>query len=215
LAGLVLSGNTLYGTTTGGGSSGNGMVFAVNTDGSVFTNLYSFSGGSDGGAPYAGLILSGNTLYGTTAGGGSLANGTVFALHIDGSVFTNLYNFTGGSGGGAPYAGLILSSNTLYGTTAGGGSSGKGTVSQSTRMVRVLPTRIVSPAAATEALRMPVDIIGQHPLWDDDGWRQFGQRHGVQSRFSRRLRSRRSLPTRHFMREARLHSPWWPGGRRP
>jgi len=86
-----------------------------------------------------------------------LANGTVFAAPHRWPVFTNLYNFTGGSGGGAPYAGLILSSNTLYGTTAGGGSSGKGTgISQSTRMVRVLPTRIVSPAAATEALRMPV-----------------------------------------------------------
>ena len=56
-----------------GGSSGNGTVFAVNTDGTGFTNLHSFTAGvdlqlytnSDGAYPYAGLILSGNTLYGT------------------------------------------------------------------------------------------------------------------------------------------------------
>src|SRR5205807_5098588 len=38
-AGLLLSGNTLYGTAPYGGSSGNGTVFAVNTDGTGFTNL--------------------------------------------------------------------------------------------------------------------------------------------------------------------------------
>ena len=70
-AGLILSGNTLYGTACGGGSSGNGTVFAVNTDGTGFTNLHSFTHlvlpgtNSDGANPYAGLILSGNTLYGT------------------------------------------------------------------------------------------------------------------------------------------------------
>jgi hypothetical protein len=33
----------------------------VNKDGSGFTNLYVFSGGSDGGPPEAELVLSGNT----------------------------------------------------------------------------------------------------------------------------------------------------------
>src|SRR6267378_3252948 len=127
-AGLILSGNTLYGTTTAGGSSSNGTVFAVNTDGSGFTNLHGFTGGNDGGAPYAGLILSGNTLYGTTAFGGSSGNGTVFAVNTDGSGFTNLHGFTNGNDGGAPTAGLILSGNTLYGTTTAGGGSGNGTV---------------------------------------------------------------------------------------
>ncbi|HUE37075.1 MAG TPA: choice-of-anchor tandem repeat GloVer-containing protein, partial [Candidatus Acidoferrum sp.] len=127
-AGLTLSGNTLYGTTTAAGSSSNGTVFAVNTDGSGFTNLHGFTGGNDGGAPYAGLILSGNTLYGTTTAGGSSGNGTVFAVNTDGSGFTNLYRFTGGNDGSAPFAGLILSSNTLYGTASVGGSSGNGTV---------------------------------------------------------------------------------------
>ena len=89
LAVLILSGNTLYGTAANGGSSGNGTVFKVNTDGTGFTNLYSFSAtdpvtgvNSDGAYPEAGLILSGNTLYGTARGGGSLGYGTVFSLSL-------------------------------------------------------------------------------------------------------------------------------------
>src|SRR6266404_3901104 len=127
-AGLILSSNTLYGTASGGGSSSNGTVFAVNTDGSGFTNLYGFTGGNDGSAPYAGLILSSNTLYGTASGGGSSGNGTVFAVNTDGSGFTNLHGFTGGNDGGIPTASLILSGNILYGTASAGGSSGNGTV---------------------------------------------------------------------------------------
>jgi uncharacterized repeat protein (TIGR03803 family) len=150
---LILSGNTLYGTASQGGSSGAGTVFAVNTDGSGFATLYSFSalpgpfsgdyGGtnSDGAMPYAGLYLAGATLYGTAFEGGSSGYGTVFAVNTDGTGFTNLYSFTalppfsGGSAlpstnsdGANPYAGVILSGNTLYGTVSEGGRSGYGSV---------------------------------------------------------------------------------------
>jgi len=40
---MILSGNTLYGTTELGSTNGNGTVFAVNTDGTGFTNLYTFT----------------------------------------------------------------------------------------------------------------------------------------------------------------------------
>jgi hypothetical protein len=40
-------------------------VFTVNTDGTAFTVLRSFTLGSDGAAPYGGLISADNTLYGT------------------------------------------------------------------------------------------------------------------------------------------------------
>jgi hypothetical protein len=49
-------------------------VFQVNTDGTGFTNLHEF-GFSDGAQPYSEVILSGGTLYGTTAAGGSPGNG--------------------------------------------------------------------------------------------------------------------------------------------
>src|SRR6266508_2906874 len=120
--GLILSGNTLYGTAEAGGSSGTGAVFKVNIDGTDFTTLYSFTLGSDGGRPYAGLILCGNTLYGTAECGGAFpGNGTVFAVNTNGTGFTTRHAFTGGSDGASPYAGLILSGNTLYGTARLGG----------------------------------------------------------------------------------------------
>jgi uncharacterized repeat protein (TIGR03803 family) len=134
VSGVVVSGNALYGTTVYGGVFGKGAVFKVNTDGTVFTNLHSFtavvsSTNSDGALPFAGLILSGNTLYGTADEGGSKADGTVFAINTDGSGFTNLYNFIGyPQGGQNPQGGLILSGRTLYGTTEFGGSADDGAV---------------------------------------------------------------------------------------
>jgi uncharacterized repeat protein (TIGR03803 family) len=68
----------LYGTTTFGGSSRNcngdtcGVVFKLDTAGNE-TVLHSFTDGSDGAIPFAGLILdSRGNLYGTTAEGGSI-----------------------------------------------------------------------------------------------------------------------------------------------
>ena len=138
--GVILSDNTLYGTGYEGGSSGYGTLFKVNTDGTGFTNLHTFAGyPSDGANPYAGLILSGHTLYGTARNGGTSGSGTVFAVNTDGTGFTTLYRFTAtvvdpssgyptNSDGAHPQAGLILTNNTLYGTAERGGSSGNGTV---------------------------------------------------------------------------------------
>src|SRR5205807_237385 len=108
--GLILSGNTLYGTTQAGGDRGGGTVFTVKTDGTSFTNLHSFTYSSDGDGPSAGLILSGNILYGTTEGstfiGGPAQYGSVFAMNTNGTGFTNLYLFIAGSDGAYP-SGLI------------------------------------------------------------------------------------------------------------
>ena len=87
-AGLIIdtSGN-LYGTTSGGGTSGaNGTVFELtppSTSGGAWTEsvLWNFGNGTDGTIPVAGLIMdaSGN-LYGTTDSGGMYNGGTVFEL---------------------------------------------------------------------------------------------------------------------------------------
>src|SRR5262249_13314700 len=125
---ICLSGDAVYGTAGAGGASNNqGTVFKVNTDGTGFVTLHSFSG-LDGANPYAGLTVSGTTLYGTAYSGGSSGNGTVFALNTDGANFRVLHSFTGGEGGRSPHTELVLSGDTLYGTTINGGSSGQGTV---------------------------------------------------------------------------------------
>ena len=119
-AGLVLSGNTLYGTTLRGGSSGEGTVFAINTDGTGFTNLYHFTGGSDGGYPNGGLILAGNTLYGTASHAGSSGSGTVFAINTDGTGFRILHNFTATYSYDFQYYDPYLYYNYYYGYYIGG-----------------------------------------------------------------------------------------------
>src|SRR5258708_12719043 len=98
----------------------------------MLTTLYTFTGGSDGGNPYAGLIAdaAGNlygTTYGSVNGGGPSRYGTVFELTPSGT-FTVLYSFTGGSDGANPRAGLIAdAAGNLYGTTIYGGAPGNGT----------------------------------------------------------------------------------------
>jgi uncharacterized repeat protein (TIGR03803 family) len=131
---LILSGNTLYGTTSDGGAYNYyGTVFKINTDGSNFATVASLNG-DNGWGPQYGLVLSGTTLYGTTVNGGLLptvfafANGTVFSVDISGGVPVDLCVFPGASGAAFPQAGLALSGNTLFGTTVNGGTANNGTV---------------------------------------------------------------------------------------
>ena len=146
---LILSGGRFYGTTCRGGLYDGGTIYAVNTDGSGFTNLHYFSleavdavsgfaTNSDGFDSLTALVLSGNTLYGTTFYGGTAGNGTVFAINTDGKGFTTLHTFNAGginnlgiytnSDGVYPQGDLTLAGNTLYGTTENGGTNGNGTI---------------------------------------------------------------------------------------
>jgi uncharacterized repeat protein (TIGR03803 family) len=126
----------LYGTALRGGtvnsacSSGCGTVYKLASDGTI-TILHSFTGGDDGGNPFAGLIADkdGN-LYGTTEFGGSQTTncgggcGVVFEIDTAGNE-TVLYNFQGYQVGDGynPQGGLVMDeSGTLYGTTFQGGS---------------------------------------------------------------------------------------------
>ena len=121
------SGN-LFGTTSGGGAHGYGTVFKLDTSG-IETMLYSFVGSPDGASPIAGLIFdAAGDLFGTTSGGGTHNNGTVFKLDTSG-VETVPHSFAGSPDGADPYASLIFDAKgNLYSTTVGGGKGGYGTV---------------------------------------------------------------------------------------
>jgi len=134
-AGLVqgTDGN-FYGTTTGGGANGWGVVFKITAAGKL-TVLYSFcskSGCVDGETPYAGIVqgTDGN-FYGTTTAGGANIYGTVFKVTPKGKL-TTLYSFCSQSGcadGETPYGGVFQATDgTFYGTTLVGGNSSVGTV---------------------------------------------------------------------------------------
>jgi uncharacterized repeat protein (TIGR03803 family) len=119
----------LYGTAFQGGPSNFGVVFKVDTKNKE-TVLYSFTGSNDGGFPFSPLIQDGKgNLYGTTAYGGQLNQGTVFEVDAKGTE-TVLYNFAGGATDGChPYGGLLRDkAGNFYGTTELCGASGYGTV---------------------------------------------------------------------------------------
>lgn len=124
----VLGGNTLYGTTTGGGTNGKGTIFAINTNGTGYTVLYSFTNTPGPIYPIGGLVLSAGVLYGTGSGGGNNANGAIFAINTDGSGFRVLHSFSGSTDGTTPKATLTLTGSYLYGTTVSGGSGSGGTI---------------------------------------------------------------------------------------
>jgi len=119
----------LYGTTQYGGPHRHGNVFKLN-EGGRFTLLYGFTGASgDGAWPFQGVI--GNAaggLFGTTAGGGTFGDGTVFEVTKDGKEIV-LHNFTGGSDGASPLGSLVPdAAGNIYGTASDGGTSNDGTV---------------------------------------------------------------------------------------
>jgi uncharacterized repeat protein (TIGR03803 family) len=123
----------LYGTTLQGGKYGLGTVFKVDKRGHE-TILYPFTGGTDGGWPFASLILDAKgNLYGTASTGGTWGFGAVFELlNQTTKGFWKekvLYSFTGGSDGAAPFAGLVSdTAHNLYGTTNGEAPSYTGSV---------------------------------------------------------------------------------------
>ncbi len=132
-------GGRLYGTTQYGGVStpycttGCGTVFEINAAG-VKKTLHAFRyspGSKDGAFPESGLVALGKKLYGTTIGGGKYADGTVFEIEPSsgGEHVVHMFACCGrGTDGGYPVAGLIAANGILFGTTRGGGVSGRGTV---------------------------------------------------------------------------------------
>jgi uncharacterized repeat protein (TIGR03803 family) len=96
--------------------------------------LYSFTGGSDGGYPDAGVVRDGKgNLYGTTYQGGAYGVGTVFKVSPTGE--ETVLQSLGGQAGAYPFfAGLVMDTKgNLYGTAYDGGDWGFGTVFEVTK----------------------------------------------------------------------------------
>jgi uncharacterized repeat protein (TIGR03803 family) len=120
----------VYGTTSMGGSNGDGTIFKLSRKGTL-TTLYTFTGGNDGMTPQGALLLAADgNLYGTTTSGGAFGGGTAFQVTTAGALTTiHAFGEPFSNDGAAPIAGLVQAADqTFYGTTLLGGEWGAGTL---------------------------------------------------------------------------------------
>ncbi len=135
IAGVLVIGSTIYGTTSAGGLHGAGVLYKLSTSGGGFAVLHHFTGKQNGGPQGELMLGKDGFIYGTQFGGGKYNQGTVFRISKTGSGFQVLRDFKGvdqigGSIDGANPEGRLAqgSDGTIYGTTSFGGTpSGYGT----------------------------------------------------------------------------------------
>ncbi len=141
---FVAVGNLLYGMASLGGRHGGltgfGDIFSFDTVAATYSRVYSFNG-AFGFDPRGALILdpNGDTFYGMTPVGGSVAAGAVFSFNLTKNKFKVLHNFhcphsgfpmcVDSNDGATPDHGtLVQNGMTLFGLTTFGGKFGKGTL---------------------------------------------------------------------------------------
>jgi uncharacterized repeat protein (TIGR03803 family) len=127
-SGVAVLGNKIYGTTLLLGAGQDGVLYSVNTDGTGYQVLHSFSG-PDGNQPQSNLIISGSKIFGTAQFGGERDAGTVFSYDTVTSSYQTVYHFQDGfTDGATPMTGFTAVNGTLYTATWQGGSSNAGAI---------------------------------------------------------------------------------------
>ena len=127
--GLVILHGLLYGAASEDGPNARGTIFSLTTGG-TFKVVHSFRGYAkgDGAYPHAPPIVVKGKLYGTTQGGGTSGDGTVYVLTAAGNELVE-YSFGKHPDGVHPETALDYVDGVLYGTTVNGGHHGSnGTV---------------------------------------------------------------------------------------
>jgi uncharacterized repeat protein (TIGR03803 family) len=111
---------TLYGTTYYGGTNGDGSIFELNSDGSGYNVVHSFSGADSN--PSGMIQGNDGEIYGTTAS-------VVFRFDPSSGNYTILHTFSGAPDGALAFGKLIQANDgALYGTTYLGGTNNDGSV---------------------------------------------------------------------------------------
>jgi len=111
-----------YGVTPSGGALARGTLYRW-SQANGYALLHSFTTATP--FPQGELYRDpAGDLWGTTAGGGTSACGTVFKRPASSGVIATVHSFACGASGSAPSAGLVAGPGGLWGTTAGNFSSG-------------------------------------------------------------------------------------------
>lgn len=115
----------LYGVAAGG-KNDVGVLFSYNLSSGTYTDVVDFEDAT-GAYPSSSLVQANDgKLYGMTAYGGNMREGTIFSFNPVTGVYANVFNFGGSEGGSPSGNGLLKASNgKLYGLTNGGVSNGR------------------------------------------------------------------------------------------
>jgi uncharacterized repeat protein (TIGR03803 family) len=150
-----LSGN-LYGTTFRGGANSDGNVFKIASGSLTLSTVLDFNG-INGQNPAANLIGDGvGNLYGTTSGGGTNNDGTIFKVVSGSNTFSTVTSFND-TNGAFPLGGLILDGDgNIYGTTSSGGVGNAGTVFKYGQNIGAAAKVVFAPE--------PVNALPAHPV---------------------------------------------------
>jgi uncharacterized delta-60 repeat protein/gliding motility-associated-like protein len=121
---LLFNANFVYGTTSQGGSAGDGIVYKIDVLDGIYSILHHFTNEEN---PRGGLVYDGTYLYGMAFGGGTpLVNvGYVYQLLPNGTNFFSIFDFDFTTGG-APEGELLLTGETLYGLLRDYGTNNAG-----------------------------------------------------------------------------------------
>lgn len=125
---MTLLQNTLYGGASAGGAANCGVTFSINTDGSAYTILHSFTG-KDGCFPtgslphvpnggFVGITYQGGPRYSPPVFG----NGVLFYISRKGTLY-RLHNFGASGDGRNPNSVLVDGAGTVFGSTFDGGAT--------------------------------------------------------------------------------------------
>lgn len=127
IGGVILDNlGNIYGATAEGGPGGGGTIYELSAGTWNYSVLYPLTGAN---GPEESLTMdpAGN-LYGAAWGNGTNSRGNVFKLtpSANGWVYTDLYDFTGGSDGANPVSNVVIDAQgNLYGTASNGGDNSK------------------------------------------------------------------------------------------
>ncbi len=130
-SGSLIVGNdgNLYGMTTYGGATGDGVIFKFVISTSTYIKLADLNSSINGERPYGNLLKASNGLmYGLNILGGANNFGVLFEFNPTTNVLTKKLDF-GGTIGAQPWGSLIQATNgLLYGLTTIGGVLNGGTI---------------------------------------------------------------------------------------
>ncbi len=156
---------SFYGITQIYGPLGGGVIYRIAVSGTsaTLTPLYDFSALDSGGYNSYSVLTqaSDGNFYGTTYEGGTNNSGTVFRM-TPGGAYSVVYEFTNGSDGGYPIAGVTQGSDgRLYGTTAGQSGS-SGAIFKINLGLSAPTPRIVTFAPTSALASNVIQLRGQH-----------------------------------------------------